>query len=264
MIDKKMIIDPDHLSVRARKQLLTSSRRRSYSGVVSSHSLEHAGRVSRGSTSSAASSRRTRAPRRASSRQWREALKPMRDKRFYFGLRLGRRHERLRRAGRRRAAGENPVTYPFKSFDGKVTVDQQQERRSASTTSTTTASPTTASIPTGSRTCASSRATRSSTTSARGAEAYLQMWERADGIPTGCRPAKAKLTRRGLAGARLGVSTARAAAARGPAEAARRARRGATACDEGKLVAALTPAGRVALRRLDRARPQGARDPRRG
>ena len=37
----------------------------------------------------------------------------------------------------------------------------------------------------------------------RGAEAYLQMWERADGIPTGCRPATARLTKRGLAGARL-------------------------------------------------------------
>ena len=38
MIDKRMIIDPDHLSVLARKQLLPILEQRKYSGVVSSHS----------------------------------------------------------------------------------------------------------------------------------------------------------------------------------------------------------------------------------
>ena len=38
MIDKRMIVDPDHLSVRARNQLLDVVEARDYSGVVSSHS----------------------------------------------------------------------------------------------------------------------------------------------------------------------------------------------------------------------------------
>ena len=44
------------------------------------------------------------------------------------------------------------------------------------------------------------------------------MWERADGIKTGCRPARARLDARGLAGARLGATPRVAAAPRGPAE----------------------------------------------
>ena len=71
---------------------------------------------------------------------------------------------------------------------------------------------------------------------ARGAEAYLQMWERAEGIPTGCRPAKARLTQRGLAGARLGARARRAAAPRGPA-AATGAKAWRYCVDKGKLVA---------------------------
>ena len=38
MIAKKMIIDPDHLSVRARQQLLDIVEKERYSGIVSSHS----------------------------------------------------------------------------------------------------------------------------------------------------------------------------------------------------------------------------------
>jgi hypothetical protein len=39
---------------------------------------------------------------------------------------------------------------------------------------------------------------------ARGAEAYLQMWERAVGVPaTRCGPARARATRRGLGRVRL-------------------------------------------------------------
>src|SRR3954451_16294103 len=38
MIAKNMVIDPDHLSVRARKELLDIVERASYSGIISSHS----------------------------------------------------------------------------------------------------------------------------------------------------------------------------------------------------------------------------------
>ena len=38
MIDKRMIIDPDHLDVLARKALLTIVEAEEYSGIVSSHS----------------------------------------------------------------------------------------------------------------------------------------------------------------------------------------------------------------------------------
>ena len=59
---------------------------------------------------------------------------------------------------------------------------------------------------------------------ARGSEAYLQMWERADGIPTGCRPARARLTRHGVGGRPARRGPRLAAAARRPAQGPRRAR----------------------------------------
>ena len=56
-----------------------------------------------------------------------------------------------------------------------------------------------------------------------GAEAYLEMWERADGVPTrGCAKAKRGLGARGLGGARRRLGLEGAPARRGPAAATRR------------------------------------------
>jgi hypothetical protein len=86
---------------------------------------------------------------------------------------------------------------------------------------------------------------------ARGAEAYLQAWERVYGIGFGCKPAHARLTRRGLGRLRLRNTTAQLLRRGGQPKL--RGDRGWTWCvrgkrNRGKLVAAaLTPAGRVAL-----------------
>ena len=87
----------------------------------------------------------------------------------------------------------NPVTYPFKGIGG-VRIRQADGRASGSRTSTPTASRSTASTPTGSRTSPRSPAPEAADGKniaedmSRGAEAYLQMWERAEGIkPDSCR-----------------------------------------------------------------------------
>ncbi len=54
MIAKKMIVDPDHLSVVARKQTMAMIEEQKYSGVVSSHCWSTPD-VSRASTSWAGS-----------------------------------------------------------------------------------------------------------------------------------------------------------------------------------------------------------------
>jgi hypothetical protein len=74
MIAKKMIVDPDHLSVRARQQLLDIVEEAKYSGIISSHS-------------------------------WSTADAIPRIYRLGPGRRLGRGHERLRLAG---AAAQRP------------------------------------------------------------------------------------------------------------------------------------------------------------
>ena len=122
-----------------------------------------------------------------------------------LGHRLRRRHERPRRPGRpargrRRQPGDLPV-------HGASTGSPSTGRPPASGpgTSTPTASRSTASTPTGSRTCARSRAPTgppSTDDMSRGPEAYLQMWERAEGIaPDSCRNPGAGQERAGGAAA---------------------------------------------------------------
>ena len=146
------------------------------------------------------------------------------------GGRLGRGHERVRRAGPPRN-GPNPVTYPFRSWDGKVAIGKQR-RGERVTTSTSTAWPTTACIPTGTSTCAGLAGQEIIDDLVRGAEAYLQMWERAAASPpAAARPRSGRRARpRGGAArrrARLAAAprASRAAAARGP---------GATAWERGQ------------------------------
>ena len=154
--------------------------------------LEHARRDPAHLQARRRSSRRTRAARRTSSTQWQRAAGRARPA-LLLGHRLGRGHERLRPQGGPRNGAE-PGHLPVQVLRRQGRRSTSSAAASASTTSTTTASPTTACTPTGSRTCASiGGRRRSSTTSARGAEAYLQMWERADGVQ---RPAAARRSAR--------------------------------------------------------------------
>ncbi len=107
-------------------------------------------------------------------------------------LRVRRRHERARRPGqpprrRRVEPGHLSLHRPRRGHRR-----QAAWPASGSTTSTSTAWRSTASTPTGSRTCGWSPAAPSGDAivedMARGAEAYLQTWERAEGIaPDSCR-----------------------------------------------------------------------------
>ncbi len=207
MIKKNMIIDPDHLSVLARSQVLAQVEAAGYSGIISSHSwgdneaYERTYRAGGVVTPYAGSSENF-------VKQWRK-LRKMRQPGYYFGFGWGADMNGFGAQGGPRD-GENPVEYPFKSFDGKTTFTRQV---------------------TGERTFdinvdgvahyglypdwvedlrmqAGERIVRDLT---RGPEAYLQMWERAEGVPAErCRPKRAKLTAAGLGKLRLGDSAKRA------------------------------------------------------
>ena len=85
----------------------------------------------------------------------------------------------------------------------------------------------------------------------RGAESYLQSWERVNGIPFGCKSGRERFTRRGLGHLSLGITSARLLRRGGQPRA--RGNRAWTWCvlrkkNRGrKIVAALTTRGRVAL-----------------
>jgi hypothetical protein len=248
MIDKQMIFDPDHMSVVARKQSLDLLEAHKYPGVVSSHSWSTPDAYPRiyklgGFV----------APYAGGSagfvKQW-QALKPMRDPRYYWGIGYGADMNGFGAQGPPRTGAKNPVKYPFKSFDGAVTLDKPK---------------------TGERTWDINKdgvahyglypdwvedlrqiaGDEIVNDMSRGAEAYLQMWERTLGVQTGCRSPHAALTAKGLGNVRLGDSYVEALRKAGqPGD---RTGRVWSWCIAGakdknaKVVAVLTPGGDVGL-----------------
>ena len=188
LAERHMIFDPDHMSVKARNAALDTIDRLGYHGIVSSHSwatpdaypriYDQGGFVTPYAGDSA-----------GFVEKWRRHV-GWADPRYYWGIGYGADMNGLGAQGDPRGAGvANPVSYPFKGFNG-VTV-----RRHTS----------------GQRTwdinvdgvaqyglypdwiedlakVAGRDGDEITDDMARGAEAYLQMWERAEGIaPDSCR-----------------------------------------------------------------------------
>jgi len=205
MMAKNMIIDPDHLSVYARRQLLNVTESAGYSGVISSHTWSTPDAERRiladgGLVTPYAGASTTFV------KKWLE-LKVAKDPRWRTGFGFGADANGLGKQGPPRPDNaKNPVTYPFKSYDGAVTFDRQQS---------------------GSRTfdinkegvahyglyadwfedlrkIAGDEILEDMT---RGSDSYLASWERANGITAEtCRDGRLRLTRRGMGFIRLGVS----------------------------------------------------------
>jgi hypothetical protein len=201
MMQRGMIIDPDHLSVRARQQLLDVVEKRSYSGVVSSHSWSTPDAISRilrlggvvtpmaGSTTEFL-------------QQFKET-KQQRDPRFYWGIGWGADMNGFAHQGDPRKDGD--VTYPFKSFDGNQTIDKQRSGQRVYDINVDGVAHY-GLFPDWVEDLRRIGGQEPVGDLGRGAEAYLQMWERASGVPpTRCQPAKARAKRRGLTRVRLGA-----------------------------------------------------------
>ncbi len=205
MMAKGMIIDPDHMSVLARNAALDRIEAARYSGVVSSHSWSTPDAYPRiyklgGVVTPIGSSSKSMVE------DW-KTLKPMRDKRFYFGFGWGADLNGFHSSGGPRGANAaNPVTYPFKSWDGKQTISK---------------------LTTGKRTwdinadgvahyglypdwvedVRKLAGDEIVNDLGRGAEAYLEMWERASGVPAYRPvPARSVFTGSGLFKVRLGAT----------------------------------------------------------
>ncbi len=124
MMARGMIVEVDHFSARARRQALDIIEQAGYPGVISSHSWSDRGSLKRvlrtggmvgpyagASTSFVA--------------DWRVARED-RDPRYTFGVGYGSDWNGLGAQGPPRPdAASNPVTYPFRSFDGGTTFQQQ-------------------------------------------------------------------------------------------------------------------------------------------
>src|SRR3712207_5257446 len=120
-----MIVDPDHLSVEARNEVLAIVESARYSGIVSSHTWSSPDALPRIYKSGGFIT-----PYAGDStkfvEEWKKT-KPLADPRYWFGFGYGADMNGFGSQGNPRGADvPNPVTYPFKSFDGGVTFDKQK------------------------------------------------------------------------------------------------------------------------------------------
>jgi len=244
MIAKHMIVNPDHMSQRGVDETLTIAAAHRYSGVISPHGWMDPGNWPRiWRLGGLAFPDSNTAP------GFLEAYRKYRPKRtpymlgWGYGADLGGLAEQPDAPSRRR------VRYPFRSFDGRVTIKRQQ---------------------TGKRTFdyakegvahyglypdwfedLRNRAGRKfERDMSNGAEAYLQMWERAVGVHSrGCRTSHARVTAAGLPGISAGARWETLLRRAGQPQQRGRAW---TWCVDGARnggadVAELSPAGRVNL-----------------
>lgn len=125
MTDRGMIVETDHLSVKARRDVLAILEEDGYPGVISSHSWGDAGSQQRlqalGGLVGPISSQANRFVQ-----EW-QAARANRNPDFFFGLGFGSDINGLHaQPVPRPDAAANPVQYPFQSFDGGSTIDRQR------------------------------------------------------------------------------------------------------------------------------------------
>jgi len=202
MMNRGMIVNPDHMSQRGVDATLKLAEARRYSGVISPHGWMDPRNWPRiWALGGMAFPNSGSAP--AFVQEW-QKYRPKQTP-FYFGWGWGADLGGLAQQGTPPGAGDPHVNYPFKSLDGSVILDRQH---------------------TGERTFDYNNdgvahyglyadwadevrqlgGPQIAGDLLDGPEAYLQMWERAVGVPaTHCLPRKRRIRAKGFAGIRLGM-----------------------------------------------------------
>jgi hypothetical protein len=173
-----MIVEPDHMSVRAKNRTLGILEQNDYSGVIASHSWSDPSAWPRIYRLGGLVTPITK-PAAEFVAEWRE-LREASSRRFFFGMGFGADSNGLHEQPA--PSGEPNVGYPFESFDGGTTFDRQQSGRRVWDVNSDGVDhyglhPDWVEDL---RLQAGDRIVRDL---GRGAEAYLQMWERAVGVP---------------------------------------------------------------------------------
>jgi hypothetical protein len=204
MMEKGMIFDPDHMSARARRQALDLLEKSKYSGVISSHSWSDDGIYERiihlgGVVTPHAGRSESFAARWEKQRKWM-------DPRFFFGIGYGADTNGFSAQGAPRGTDvKNPVQYPFTGLGGVTIHRQVNGERTYDINADGVAHY--GLYPDWIEDLRKLEGDAIVKDLERGAEAYLQMWERAVGIPgNACRKDVADLSDARLARVRPGTS----------------------------------------------------------
>ena len=247
MMDMKMIVNPDHMSQKAVDETLSLLEARHYSGVISPHGwmdprnwprLWQLGGMAfpgAGTADGFVDAWRT----------YRPVSTPQ-----FFGWGYGADLGGLATQGAPPAAGDPQIAYPLKSLDGRMTINRQRtgDRVFDYNTDGVAQYGLYAEWYGGVGQLGGKRMVRDMR---RGSEAYLQMWERAVGIPAShCKAATRHLTRNGIGRLRIGLNSGKLLRRAGQPL---RRKRAWSYCVRGKAnrgaqqAAVLTPGGRVAM-----------------
>jgi hypothetical protein len=197
LMDSKSIVEIDHMGAKSRNQTLDLLERRRYSGVISAHTwaspLNYPRIYKLGGIVTPAAGSESAAKFVG---EW-AAYRKLRDKRFYFGFGYGSDTNGL---AVQASPPDKPLSYPFTALTSKTKFNRQ-------VTGVRTFDYNTEGVAhyglyadwlADLRRTGGQQMAREMT---RGAEAYLQMWERAEGIKaTRCRNGRAEVTSRGLLG----------------------------------------------------------------
>ncbi len=204
MVQKRMVIDVDHLSVAARKQALALIESLGHSGLISSHSwadeesyprIYRMGGVVTPSDNNSADF----------VKDW-QTIRKYRSSKHYFGFGFGSDLNGFSSAaGPRPNNGANPVRYPFRAIGGPMIDRQRTGTRTFDVNSDGVAHY--GLYPDWVEDLRKVGGRQIHNEMARGAEAYLQMWERAEGIPSRrCRSPHVNFSRRGLNNVKIGLT----------------------------------------------------------
>ena len=203
MIDRHFLIEIDHMSAKAADEALQLIAARHYSGVMSSHSWADNAQLPEiralgGSVTPYAGDSA------GFVKSWEYDRIHDRTPKYPYGIGYGADMNGLGAQGPPRPGNEkNPVVYPFKSGDGSVTFTRQQSGTHTFDINSDGVAHY-GLIPDWLEDLRRIAGPKITHDLFNGAEGYLGMWERADGVPGPSCPA-GRVTRRGLGKVRLGA-----------------------------------------------------------
>ncbi|HEX5982964.1 MAG TPA: hypothetical protein VFY69_02035, partial [Solirubrobacterales bacterium] len=214
MIDRGLMIEVDHMSLKTASRALELAEARGYSGVISSHSWMEPRLRSRVYALGGFIEPITTSPE-SFIEEWRQ-LRGVADPRFRFGIGFGADSNGFHAQPPARGAGQaNAVSYPFKSLDGTITFDRQVSGRRTYDVNVDGVAHY-GLHPDWMEQLRLLAGQPIADDLMSGAEAYLQTWERAVGVPgPACLAAPRRLSRSGFGPLRLGRTPQRVLSAAG-------------------------------------------------
>jgi microsomal dipeptidase-like Zn-dependent dipeptidase len=208
MIDRGLMIEVDHMSLKAATRALELAEARRYSGVLASHSWMEPRLRSRVYGLGGFIEPITTSPE-SFIEEWRQ-LRAVADPRFRFGIGFGADANGFHAQPPARGADKpNAVSYPFKSLDGRVTFDRQVSGQRVYDVNKDGVAHY-GLYPDWMEQLRLLAGEPIANDLMSGAEAYLQTWERSIGVPAStCLTPPKRLSRSGFGPLRLGQTAQR-------------------------------------------------------